>query len=231
MSTGGGDAARKLYTTEDEAAWDTKRPIVMNGINQLVTRPDLADRTICIELSRIQYVDDTTLKSAWDRDYPKLVGALYSLLAGTLRELDNVQLAKLPRMGTYAKLGVAMTRAMGLDADFLATYNRNRDDVVRRGVDSSPVALALVARVRAKGAFEGTLGELMQSLEDHKPLHYDKAAWPRSPRGLGEMLRRVAPALLVYGVEILEPVRTKDGLRYHIQKLNKQTDTIATTEL
>ena len=231
MSTGGGDAARKLYTTEDEAAWDTKRPIVMNGINQLVTRPDLADRTICIELSRVQYVDDTTLKSAWDRDYPKLMGALYSLLAGTLRELDNVQLAKLPRMGTYAKLGVAMTRAMGLDADFLATYNRNRDDVVRRGVDSSPVALALVARVRAKGAFEGTLGELMQSLEDHKPLHYDKAAWPRSPRGLGEMLRRVAPALLVYGVEILEPVRTKDGLRYHIQKLNKQTDTIATTEL
>ncbi|WP_308874115.1 bifunctional DNA primase/polymerase [Thiothrix subterranea] len=70
ISTGGGDAARKLYTTDDEAAWDTKRPIVMNGINQLVTRPDLADRTICIELPKIEYVDDATLTAAWEQDYP-----------------------------------------------------------------------------------------------------------------------------------------------------------------
>jgi hypothetical protein len=228
MSTGGGDAARKLYTTDDEAAWDTKRPIVMNGINQLVTRPDLADRTICVELQKVQYVDETTLKAAWENDYPKITGALYSLLSATLRELPAVQLAKLPRMGDFARLGVAMVRAMGVDADFLGAYNRNRDEVVRRGVDSSPVALALVRRIRTMGAFDGLLGELMQSLEDHKPLHHDKTAWPKSPRGLGEMLRRLAPALLVYGVEVGEPVRTKDGNRYRIQQIDRSTDTVAT---
>lgn len=228
MATGGGDAARKLYTTDDEAAWDTKRPIVMNGINQLVTRPDLADRTICIELARVQYVDEATLKAGWEQDYPALVGALYSLLSASLRELPNVQLATLPRMGDFARLGVAMVRAMGLDVDFLAAYTRNRDDVVRRGVDSSPVALALVQRIRVKGMFEGTLTELMQSLEDHKPLHYDKTAWPKSPRGLGEILRRQAPALLVYGVEVGEPVRVKDGFRYTINKIDRTSDTVAT---
>lgn len=230
ISTGGGDAARKLYTTEDEAAWDTKRPIVMNGINQLVTRPDLADRTICIELARVAYVDDTTLKTAWDKAYPKLTGALYSLLSATLRELPTVQLAKLPRMGNYAKLGVAMVRALRMDADFLAAYTRNRDEVVRRGVDSSPVALALVQYIRVNGAFDDLLQALMKALEDHKPLHFDKAAWPKSPRGLGESLRRLAPALLVYGVEVGEPVRTSSGIRYQIRQIDRTTDTM-TTEL
>lgn len=232
VSNGGGDAARKLYTTEDEAAWETKCPVIMNGINQLVTRPDLADRTICIELTRIKYVDETSLKAAWNTDYPKLSGAMYSLLAGTLKELPNVYaMGDKPfenaRMTDFAKLGVAMVRAMGKDMDFIAVYGRNRNEVVRRGVDSSPVALALVQRIRVKGTFQGTLGELMQSLEDHKPLHYDKSVWPKSPRGLGEVLRRLAPALLVYGVEVLESTRTKDGWKYHIQKLDQTTDTVA----
>lgn len=228
MSTGGGDAARKLYTTDDEAAWDTKRPIVMNGINQLVTRPDLADRTICIELGKVSYKDEACLKAAWDEDYPRLTGALYSLLAAMLRELPTVKLAKLPRMGDFARLGVAMVRALRLDVDFLTAYNRNRDEVVRRGVDSSPVALALVQRIRVKGAFDGLVGELLQSLEDHKPLHYDKAAWVKSPRGLGESLRRLAPALLVYGIDVSEPVRTNAGVRVQVRQIDRASDTVVT---
>ncbi len=243
MSTGGGDASRKLYTNEDEAAWDTKRPVIMNGINQLVTRPDLADRTVCIELARIAYVDDSTLKTAWDKDYPKLTGALYSLLSATLRELPAVfALGNQPfenvRMGNYAKLGVAMARALRMDADFIAVYTRNRDEVVRRGVDSSPVALALVQYIRIKGTFEGTTGELMELLEhpDYKPKHFDKTAWPKAPRGLGEALRRYAPALLVYGVEVEapvrdekgEPVRNKAGILYRARKIDRKTDTVVT---
>lgn len=229
MSTGGGDAARRLYTTDDEAAWDTKRPVVMNGINQLVTRPDLADRTICVELQKVEYVDDTTLKAAWEADYPAIMGALYALLSATLQELPAVQLAKLPRMGDFAKLGVAMVRALGLDADFLAAYNRNRDEVVRRGVDSSPVALALVAMIRKESKFIGSVGELMTKLEDFKPLHHDKTVWPKSPRNLGELLRRLAPALLVYGVLVEQVIpRKTDGYHYRIQKIDKQTDTVET---
>jgi hypothetical protein len=228
MSTGGGDAARKLYTTDDEVAWDTKRPIVMNGINQLVTRPDLADRTICIELQKVEYVDDTTLNAAWQTDYPIIVGSLYSLLSATLRELPAVHLAKNPRMGDFARLGVAMVKAMNRDTDFLAAYNRNRDEVVRRGVESSPIALALVSRIRAKGMFEGSLTELMQTLQDFKPEHYDKAAWPKSARGMGETVRRLAPALLVYGIEVEVGKRKNDSIPYTIRAIDKQTDTVMT---
>lgn len=231
MSTGGGDAGRKLYSNEDEVVWDVSRPIVMNGINQLVTRPDLADRTICIELPKItatQREDETTLNAAWDSDYPKITGALYDLLSATLRELPNVTLKEKPRMGDFAVLGVAMVRAMGLDVDFVAVFNRNRDDVVRRGVESSPVALALVALIRADNEFKGILKELLTELERHQPKHYDRAGWVKSPRGLGEVLRRLEPALLVYGIGIEKLPRTKEGEPYHIYKFNQQADTVET---
>lgn len=228
MSTGGGDAARRLYTTDDEAAWDTKRPIIMNGINQLVTRPDLADRTICMELQRVEYKDEATLKAAWGSDYPRLLGALYSLLVDTLGELPKVKIGKLPRMGDFAKLGVAMVRALRLDVDFVDVFNKNRDEVVSRGVDASPVALALVDRVRSRGAYEGNAADLLFALEEFQPKHFDKAAWPKSPRGLGEMLRRLAPSLLVHGVEVETLPRDKSGNRYRISKIDKQSDTIET---
>lgn len=228
VSTGGGDSTRRLHTTEDEAAWDTKRPIVMNGINQLVTRPDLADRTVCLELHKINaYVDEATLKDAWARDYPKILGGLYDLLAGALRDLPAVQLDKLPRMGDFAKLGAAMCLALNHPRSFVDVFNANRDQVVARGVESSPVALALVSLIRAEKLFEGTTSELMRDIsrEPYQPKFFDRQAWPKSPRGLGEILRRLEPSLRVYGIDVQWVTGRSRSKIYTIQLIDTQKDT------
>lgn len=225
VSTGGGDATRRLHTTEDEAAWETKRPIVMNGINQLVTRPDLADRTVCMELHRIKsYVDEGTLMTAWSQDYPKILGALYDLMSGSLRDLPLVKLDKLPRMGDFAKLGDAMTKSLGSGLSFVDVFNNNRDQVVARGVESSPVALALVSCVRKNGLFQGSASELMRELEGFQPAHFDRLAWPKSPRGLGEILRRLAPSLRVYGIDVQQEKGRSRKTEYTIQKVDAGSD-------
>lgn len=229
MSTGGGDAARKLYTTDDEAVWDIQRPVVMNGINQLVLRPDLSDRTVCLELLKIDtYTDEEYLKAQWARDYPKLTGALYSLLSRVLVELPGVVIAKPPRMADFARLGTAMVKALGVDVDFVAAFNSNRDKVVLRSVDASPVAYALLERIRVYGSFEGALGELMSLLEQHKPAYCDSATWPKSARGLGEILRRLTPALAVSGLDIEALDRGNNRYDYRIRKIEPTTDTIET---
>ena len=227
VSTGGGDATRRLHTTEDEAAWDTKRPIVMNGINQLVTAPDLADRTVCIELHKIlNYVDEASLVSAWAQDYPKILGGLYELMANTLRDLPTVKLARLPRMGDFAKMGVAMCAAIKSKHSFVDVFNDNRDRVVARGVESSPVALALVSYIRAERLFEGTATDLMKNLtvDAYQPKYYDRQAWPKTARGLGEALRRLAPSLAVYGIDVQQRKGRSRSVIYTIEKINKDTD-------
>jgi hypothetical protein len=43
LATGGGFAVRQLYTDQNEVLFDAARPVILNGVEDIVTRPDLAD--------------------------------------------------------------------------------------------------------------------------------------------------------------------------------------------
>ena len=53
LSTGGGHSARQLYTDLEEVSLNVKRPVILNGIEDVATRPDLSERALQIELERI----------------------------------------------------------------------------------------------------------------------------------------------------------------------------------
>ena len=53
LSTGGGFATRQLYTNNEEVIFDSKRPVVLTGIEEIATRGDLIDRCISLELEPI----------------------------------------------------------------------------------------------------------------------------------------------------------------------------------
>ena len=53
LSTGGGFATRQLYTDQDEVLLNAIRPAILNGIEEVVNRPDLADRAIFLTLEPI----------------------------------------------------------------------------------------------------------------------------------------------------------------------------------
>jgi hypothetical protein len=53
LATGGGFSTRELYSDQDEVLFGSTRPIVLNGIDDIATRPDLADRSIVPQLSPI----------------------------------------------------------------------------------------------------------------------------------------------------------------------------------
>src|SRR5262249_54781342 len=46
LATGGGHSARELYTDLDEISLSVKRPVILNGIEDVATRPDLAERSL-----------------------------------------------------------------------------------------------------------------------------------------------------------------------------------------
>jgi hypothetical protein len=53
LSTGGGFAVRQLYSDQEEVLFDAARPVILNGIEDIVTRPDLADRAVFLTLEPI----------------------------------------------------------------------------------------------------------------------------------------------------------------------------------
>lgn len=211
-------------------------PVLINGISELVTRADLADRTISINLSKItKYIPESELEKAWDEDYPRITGALYSLLSKTLAELPNVKINKPPRMADFARLGTAMLSALGVDESFSEIFQRNRDTVITRSIEASPVALAVIDLLNgaySTGKFTGTMKDLLNELSNHKPKYYDSNAWPKSPRGLGDIIKRLAPALRVRGIDAVKDDKPKmDGYHITISKINPVRRTKTDTEL
>ena len=43
LATGGGFSTRELYTDSDEVFFDAMRPVILNGIDHMAERADLAD--------------------------------------------------------------------------------------------------------------------------------------------------------------------------------------------
>ena len=50
LATGGGFSTRKLYTDDEEQLFNAQRPTVLNGIEDFIDRPDLADRAVFLTL-------------------------------------------------------------------------------------------------------------------------------------------------------------------------------------
>ena len=65
LASGGSFAVRRLYTDEDEVLFEAARPVVLNGIEEVITRPDLADRAIFLTLGPIAEQRRRPEKELW----------------------------------------------------------------------------------------------------------------------------------------------------------------------
>lgn len=240
LATGGGFAARTLYTNTEETVIEVRRPVILNGIGTLATRQDLVDRTVRIEpplLADNDRREETDLKAAFDQQHAALVGGLLDLFVKTLAKLPTVTVKTLPRMADFARLGEAMMQAEGSKpGDFLELYRANRERSVLLALESSPVATALEAYVADWPIHQSdkcSVKVWKERLEHHRP---DGEAWPHSPKGFADALRRAEPGLRVLGIAVqFDPVRRMDGYHVAVKRLFKPlataaADTAATEE-
>ena len=218
LATGGGYSARTLYTNAEETIIELRKPIVLNGISVIVTAQDLLDRCLHIDLPTIQSRELAgDMEVRFEAAQPALLGALLDLFVKVLATLPSVSIAPehRPRMADFASLGEAVFRVHGRPPGaFLARYSDMRKDGVLRTIDASPVGAALAAYLAdVAGGFNGTLSELLDRLDRYRP---QGEAWPRSPKGLGDALRRLAPALRLIGFECKSLPKTGGVIRWHI---------------
>lgn len=204
LSTGGGFAARKLYSDMDETLVEVQRPVIINGIDDIASRPDLADR--CLHLLLPPLVSRRTeadIERTFAADAPAIFAALLDALVLATKDHARVRLEKPPRMADFATWAAAGLPALGFTADdFLTAYTRNRDHLAELAVEASPVASALVAFMALRDTWTGSSADLLGSLADTSPGAAGSQSWPRSAKGLMGALRRTAPALRAAGITV-----------------------------
>lgn len=224
VATGGGTAGRTLYTNDEETILEAHNPVILNGIGAIVVRQDLLDRTVGICLPSIEHRrTEQDLKNDTTNQLSTIFGGLLSLFSETLALLPSVEISskELPRMADFAKLGEAMSRAMGKsNGEWLIGYQNHRKQAIRRTIDSSAVAVQCLKLIEKGLQHQGTVKSLLEKLNSIRENYGEKDYWPHHPRGLADQLRRIAPSLRLLGVFLsVENKPKRDGVHCILKKI------------
>jgi len=204
LATGGALAGRKLYTDTEESAHNIQRPVILNGIDDLASRPDLAERCIHLTLPPLTTrATEADLAAQFKVDAPKIMAALLDGLALALSEVDTVNIGPLPRMADFAKWAAAGVPALGFTSEqFITAYRSNQADAVALGLESSTVACTIRSFAERQGRWKGTARELLSRLNQEAEADRNVPGWPHSPKGLQTILRRLGPSLRSVGIHV-----------------------------
>ena len=197
---------RQLYTDLDEVLFDAARPVILNGIEDIVERADLADRAVFLTLEPIpeeRRRPEAELWAAFEAERPRILGALLDAVVEGLKRLPETRLPKLPRMADFAKWATACETAIWPAGTFWSAYCSNRDEAVEDVIDADPVATAVRAFMSAQTEWKGTASNLLVALGEVVDERIAKSKdWPDSPRALSGRLRRAATFLRKIGIEV-----------------------------
>jgi hypothetical protein len=224
IATGGGFITRTLHTNDEETIFEFTRPIILTGIDSLATRGDLLERSLLINLPAIpenQRLDEAELQPQLERFRPRILGAMLTAVSQTLKVLPATKPSKLPRMADFAKWAIAGEAALGLPpGSFEQTYGDNRATARETALESSPVAVAIQHLMESRSVWEGTASELLADLEKLVEERTIKSRrWASNANALGKALKRLAPDLRGFGIEV-STTKTSDGKK-RLSRLEK----------
>jgi hypothetical protein len=211
LATGGGFATRQLYTDDEEIIFSAKRPIILNGIDDIATRGDLQERSLLISLPSIpeeRRVEEATFWADFEAAKPRIFGALLDGVSAALRNAEAVHLERKPRMADFAVGATAMEECFGWEPDsFVEIYSAIRQQASETLLANEPIAEAIEKLLEdgRENVWIGTATELLQMLGSYVNDAVKRSkAWPGGPQVLSRRLKRIAPALRSAGIEYTE---------------------------
>jgi hypothetical protein len=182
------------------------RPTLLNGIEDVISRPDLADRAIFLTLGPIgeeQRRSETELWREFERARPWILGALLDAAAHGLRALGCVHLHRLPRMADFVLWAAACERGLWPADTFSRAYAENRKAAVEGIIDADPIARCVRQLMSERSSWTGSAADLLRvSLEDTGEIPMTSVGWPKNPRALAGRLRRAQTFLRALGIDI-----------------------------
>jgi hypothetical protein len=186
LASGGSFAVRQLYTNDDEVLFQAARPLLVNGIEDVISRPDLADRGIFLTLAPIgeqQRRSEAELWREFDLARPRILGALLDAAVRGLQTLPSICLTSLPRMADFALWATACEPALWPAGTVARAYDANRRAAVEGIIEVDSVAVCIRKLMAARGSWVGTASDLLRAATDlaDDDVSNKSPGWPKNP--------------------------------------------------
>ncbi|AMJ61593.1 hypothetical protein AXW83_15915 [Bosea sp. PAMC 26642] len=217
LATGEEDGKRRLFTDAEEVVLSARRPILINGIVNVISRADLADRAVFIELAPIPPAARITEAAFWHRfeqDAPAIMAGLLDVVAHGLSRLPTTVVEDLPRMADFAVWGTAIETAHWKPGDFMVAYRENISEASGDVLDLDEVGSAIIMLMGRRSEWSGTATQLLETLQGQSPPRRGRQ-FPINAKVLSGELTRLTPLLGRRGIVVTRAkAATKDRSRF-----------------
>ena len=189
---------RALFTDDAVSILRVKRVVVLNGIDPEITRGDLAERLIRVDLDPIRTRrTDEEIEAAFGHIHPRILGTLFDLAAQVLAVLPSIEVERPPRMASFAKVVAAVDQCLATQG--LKRYCAMVQSQVAQAAEGDLFAQALDRFLTAStsGEWEGAASDLLRDLRTFDAERRDEL--PKTPQAVGSALSRVATPLRARG--------------------------------
>src|SRR5438067_221807 len=159
LASGGSFAVRRLYSDDEEVLFEATRPILLHGIDEVISRPDLGDRAIFLTLAPIGEAQRRPESKLW-REFeiarPRMLGALLDAVVHGLRPLGRAHLDGLPRMADFALWAAACETALWPAGTFARAYAANHRAAIESIIKAAPIATCVRAVMVGRTMWTGS---------------------------------------------------------------------------
>jgi hypothetical protein len=216
LATGGSFAVRQLYTDDEEILFEASRPILLNGIEDVISRPDLGDRAIFLSLAPIAEADRRPEADLW-REFaiarPRILSALLDGVVHGLRAINQVQLKRLPRMADFALWAAACETAFWPTGTFARAYAANRRAAIESIIEADPLATCVRTIMGERTSWIGSASDLLRLCTESAREDASISPWAKNPRALAGRLRRAQTFLRMLDIDISFGREGRSGAR------------------
>lgn len=215
ISTGGAFSTRTLYENAELTTFVFKRPVILNGIGNYATRPDLQSRSIMLNLKAIPAEGRKTEREmavALEKIRPEFLGYLFDCVSCALANMDTVEPPRHLRMADAAHWLLAAEPATGFESGAMldAVDTVQREIMVETAVDDIlSVALFKLLLESPDFRFEGRYGQLHERLLNDSTRH--GKGLPASTPALSSKIKRMQPSLRKVGLMVEQGPRSASG--------------------
>ncbi len=208
--TGGGHTKRELYQDDEDVIYTFMRSIGMNGINLVATRPDLLERSLLLELERIETTDRKTEKELYEafaKDLPAILGGIFDVIVKAMAIHSTIKIDSHPRMADWNIWGCAIAQAIGYSQnEFLSAYENNVVRQTEMLLNENIVATALMVFMEDKDEWKDTPTQLLIDLSNEASLaqiNIREQYWPKGANILSRRLNELSTPLKKMGLSVV----------------------------
>lgn len=201
--TGSKEAKRKLYTDCDQIVLNLHNIVILNGIDIVPYKSDLAERSLLFELqpiSKEQRKTDNDFWSDFNKDRPQILGAIFDTLVKAIELMPMVEHKGLHRMAAANVEMIAIAMALGLSQEgFQKILDNNKKKLQEAYNQSNPFVEFVVSYMWGKSEVNMAATDLYRDM--HSQIVGTAKFFPESPSMLSRRLNQEKEALFSLGYE------------------------------